>query len=40
LHCRQNGEDRKEAAEAIGITPSNLVTAEREAKKKSCNQGI
>jgi len=34
LYRRQNGEGRKEAAEAIGISPSNLDNAEREARQK------
>lgn len=32
LYRRQNGESRKEAAEAMDISPSNLDNAEREAR--------
>jgi len=34
LYRRQTGEDRKEAAEAMDISPSNLDNAEREARSK------
>jgi len=34
LYRRQAGEERKEAAEAMGTSPSNLDNAEREARSK------